>query len=65
MGNGVKKKSFKKNPAKKKPEALQQQLSYDPQCGLWRASVSLALQDMKNTQRDLSLVDWEVANEFI
>ncbi len=50
---------------KKKPEALQQQLSYDPQCGLWRASVSLALQDMKNTQRDLSLIDWEAANEFI
>lgn len=50
---------------KKKPEALKKQLSYDKQCGLWRASVPLAMQDMKNTQRDLSLIDWEVANEFI
>lgn len=50
---------------KKKPDALKKQLSYDKPCGLWRASVSLAIQDMKNTQRDLSLINWEMADEFI
>ncbi len=48
-----------------KPEQLQQQLSYDASCRLWRASVPLALRDMKITHRNCDLIDWDVANEFI
>lgn len=43
----------------KKPELLAGHLSYDPRCRLWRASVPLALQDMKDTRRSTELVDWE------
>ncbi len=41
------------------------QVEYDPRCRLWRASVSLALRDMKFTRRNTDLIDWEIANEFI
>lgn len=40
-------------------------LSWDNRCHLWRASVALALQDMKFTHRNRDLIDWEVANEFV
>jgi predicted transcriptional regulator of viral defense system len=40
-------------------------LSYDLRCGMWRASVKLALQDMKVTHRNCDLIDWDIANEFI
>lgn len=46
-----------------KPASLADQLTYDPRCRLWRASVTLALQDMKNTRRDTELVDLEAAHE--
>jgi hypothetical protein len=49
----------------KKPGDLVKELSYDTRCGLWRASVVLALKDMKNTHRNTDLIDWEVANELI
>lgn len=42
-----------------------EQLSYDSRCGLWRASVKLALQDMKITRRNCDLIDWNLANELI
>lgn len=41
------------------------QLHWDARIHLWRASVALALQDMKYTHRSLELVDWELANEFV
>lgn len=50
---------------KQKPKNLIHQLKYDSNCGLWRADVALALQDMKRTHRNCDLIDWEVANEFI
>lgn len=50
----------KRNPGKVTP-----QLKYDSDCHLWRASVSLALQDMELTRRNTDLIDWEIANELI
>lgn len=50
---------------KKRPETLTDQLTYDPRCHLWRASVSLALRDMKATGRDTDLIDWEAVHELI
>lgn len=50
---------------RQKPAQLQNQLVYDTRCGLWRASVSLAMRDMRVARRSLDLVDWSVANEFI
>jgi len=47
----------------KKPHILAEQLTYDPRCRLWRASVALALQDMKDTRRDTDLVDWREVYE--
>ncbi len=41
------------------------QLHYDRDCHLWRASVALALQDMKLTRRSMDLIDWEVADELV
>jgi predicted transcriptional regulator of viral defense system len=48
-----------------KPETIKDKLTYDSRCGLWRASVPLALQDMKHTKRSMDLIDWEMANDFI
>lgn len=49
----------------KKPNDLIDQLSYDTNCKLWRASIALALKDMKVTHRNCDLIDWDIANEFI
>lgn len=48
---------------KKRPTELQDQLTYDARCHLWRASVALALKDMKAAKRGMDLIDWSVANE--
>lgn len=48
-----------------KPIDIMKQLSYDTNCRLWRASVPLALRDMKATHRNCDLIDWDIANEFI
>lgn len=48
-----------------KPTDIMNQLTYDARCGLWRASVALALRDMKTTHRNTDLIDWDIANEFI
>ena len=50
---------------KKKPGDIADHLIYDTSLGLWRASVELALADMRRTKRPFDLIDWEVANEFI
>lgn len=49
----------------KKPEQLAEKLVYDERCRLWRAPVTLALQDMKACRRPLDLVDWSVVDEFV
>lgn len=48
-----------------KPVEIMEQLTYDKNCKLWRASVRLALRDMKRTHRNCDLIDWEMANELI
>lgn len=50
---------------KKSPDSVAAQVSYDPRCRLWRASVALALRDMALTRRSTDLVDWEAAREFV
>jgi hypothetical protein len=50
---------------KRSPADVEEQLSYDSDCRLWRASVGLALLDMKLTRRNTDLVDWSIADEFI
>ncbi len=47
------------------PENLVGQLEYDPKARLWRASVAQALRDMRATHRNVDLIDWKVAHEFI
>ena len=49
----------------KKPNDLRDTLEYDPRCHLWRASVGLALRDMKAARRSLDLIDWSVVNESV
>jgi predicted transcriptional regulator of viral defense system len=41
------------------------ELSYDPHHCLWRASVQLALRDMRDTRRDTGLVRWDEAHELV
>jgi len=51
---------------KKLPAAVAKQLRYDPRCRLWRASVALAMKDMKHTKRStLDLIDWEAVHESV
>lgn len=48
-----------------KASKLQDRLQYDLRCHLWRASVELALRDMKVARRDLDLIDWSVVHESV
>lgn len=50
---------------KKKPAELADQLTYDSRCHLWRASVALALRDMKTALRDLDLVNEEATDDAV
>jgi len=50
---------------RKKAADLAADLSYDSHSQLWRASVPLALQDMRDTQRDTGLMNWEATDESI
>lgn len=50
---------------KKQAETITDQLTYDTRCRLWRASVHLALKDMKTTRRNMDLIDKEALSEFI
>jgi hypothetical protein len=49
----------------KLPNVLHEQLEYDARCHLWRASVALAVKDMKSTKRNLDLIDWGVIHESV
>lgn len=44
---------------------LARQLSWDSRIQLWRASVALALKDLKHTRRSDDLIDWELVNDLI
>ena len=46
-----------------RPADIAAQLAYDARCGLWRASVSQALRDMRATHRNLDLIDWSAVHE--
>lgn len=48
-----------------KPDQIMTQLFYDPNCRLWRATIPLALRDMKATHRNCDLIDWDIANELV
>jgi hypothetical protein len=50
---------------KKRPAELAGELTYDGRCRLWRASVKLAIRDMKAARRSLDLVDWEAVDESL
>jgi len=50
---------------KRRPDTVADSLTYDGTCHLWRASVPLALQDMRITRRSLDLVAQEEADEFV
>lgn len=50
---------------KKRAADLRDHLTYDARCHLWRASVTLAIRDMKATRRSLDLIDWEAVNELV
>lgn len=50
---------------RQRPEDLSDQLRYDVRCRMWRASVPLALRDMRATHRSQDLIDWSVAREFV
>ena len=46
-------------------ETLVGQLAFDPGAQLWRASVAQALRDMRATHRNVDLMDWKAAHEFV
>lgn len=50
---------------RQKPMDLVGQVHYDARCRLWRATVQQALRDMKAAKRNMDLIDWSVANEFV
>ncbi|MDD3935671.1 type IV toxin-antitoxin system AbiEi family antitoxin domain-containing protein [Rhodoferax sp.] len=50
---------------RKRPQDVADQLHYDQRCHLWRATVALALLDMRLTRRNMDLIDWSVANESV
>ena len=50
---------------KKRPTELADQLIYDARYHQWRASIALALRDMKATKRNMDLVDRGVLHELV
>lgn len=48
-----------------KPNDLIHDLTYDENCKLWRASLKLALRDMKMTRRNCDLINWDMVNDVI
>ena len=49
----------------RKPAELRDNLTYDVRCRMWRASVSLAMRDMRLTRRSLDLVNQEAAHDLV
>lgn len=50
---------------RQQPQDLVGQVQYDARCRLWRATPQQALRDMKVAKRNMDLIDWSVANEFV
>lgn len=50
---------------RQKAQDLVGQLHYDARCRLWRATPQQALRDMKVAKRNMDLVDWSIADEFV
>lgn len=50
---------------RQRPEDLVGKLKYELRTHLWRANVAQALRDMRATHRNLDLIDWKVAHEFV
>ena len=50
---------------KKRPNDVAGDLTFDERRRLWRASVRLALRDMRATGRSLDLIDWSVVDELV
>jgi hypothetical protein len=48
-----------------RPEEIGAELTYDPDCHLWRASVRQALRDMRATRRSMELLDTEALDELV
>ena len=48
-----------------RPEEISAELTYDPDCHLWRASVRQALRDMRATRRSMDLLDTEALDELV
>jgi hypothetical protein len=48
-----------------RPDELVGNLTYDSVARLWRANVKQALRDMRVTHRNLDLIDWKAAHEFV
>lgn len=48
-----------------KPIDLVNELSYDSNTRMWRATVSQAMRDMKVTRRNKDLIDWRMVHEFV
>lgn len=49
----------------RRPETLMDELTYDPRCQLWRASLRLALKDMRLTRRNTDLIDENALHESV
>lgn len=49
----------------RRPDSVADQLTYDSDCRLWRASATLALRDMRATRRPLDLIDEKALHELI
>ncbi|WP_347928047.1 type IV toxin-antitoxin system AbiEi family antitoxin domain-containing protein [Pseudomonas helvetica] len=50
---------------RQQPQDLVGQIHYDARCRLWRATPQQALRDMKVAKRNMDLIDWSAANEFV
>lgn len=48
---------------RKVPDALCDELHYDRQCGLWRATPALAMRDMRSARRSLGLIEEAALDE--
>jgi len=49
----------------RKPEEVVGHVTFDSRCRLWRADITLALEDMKRTGRSLDLIQEEVLHDVV
>ena len=46
-------------------EKVMKHITWDHRIHLWRASVALAMKDLKHTHRSQELIDWELVDELV